>query len=270
MSAQNGIRANDQEIKRLIEKKGGLLKELVEPSRRKTLERARKGDRVSLESLQYLAQLFGVEVSDISIEDDVPLPYQRSVSMKFIRTESLKGFPKGFFEANDYEDSLFLSPIAVEARFEVDDPTEEQAETAAQLVEAVEAMINPQEASVMIRAKGKLNGTIKKLADLGIYLYVGSYKKRQGALPFIDADQTEIAVAVITNRLLLIFSESRKSRALQRQVDQGMSLEDLQEEQVWLKEELEKEGRSESNEEELRYLNKLREEAKQVLVDCRI
>ena len=156
------------------------------------------------------------------------------------------------------------------AKFEVDDPSEEQAEIAAQLVDSVEAMTKPQTASAMIRAKGKLNSTIKKLAELEIYLYVGSYKHRQQVLPFIDADQSEMALSVIPNRLLLIFNESRKSRAIQRQVDLGSSSDGANEDEVWLKGQLEKEAKGELDEEGLRFLNKLREDAKSVFVDCRI
>jgi hypothetical protein len=270
MPAHKGVRANAKEINRLIEERGGLLKALVIPSRRKTLDRARKGESMKLESLQYLANIFEVDVSDILIDEDRSLTYQRFVSLKFIRTESLKGFPKDFFEITDWNDTDLLMPFEVEAKFEIDDPTEEQAETAAQLVDSVEAMINPQKASAMIRAKGKLNSTIKKLAELGIYLYVGSYKHRQRVLPFIDADQSEITLCVIPNRLLLIFTESRKSRAIQRQVDQGMSLDALKEEEYCVYGQLEKEKRDALDEEEIRYLNKMREDAKNTLVDCSI
>jgi hypothetical protein len=270
MPAHKGFRANANEINRLIEERGGLLKALVIPSRRKTLDRARKGESIKLESLQYLANILEVDVSDILIDEDQPLTYQRFASLKFIRTESLKGFPKDFFEITDWNDINLLKPFEVEAKFEVDDPSEEQAEIAAQMVDSVEAMINPQKPSSMIRAKGKLNSTIKKLAELGIYLYVGSYKHRRCVLPFIDADQSEIISPVIPNRLLLIFTESRKSRAIQRQVDQGMSLDALKEEEDWVNGQLDKEKRNLLDDEELRYLNKMREESKSVFVDCRI
>ena len=270
MPAHKGIRAHAKEINRLIEAKGVLLKQLVEPHRLKTLSRARKGHSLSQESMEYLANIFGVDVPAISIEEDQPLTYQQFVSLKFIRTESLKGFPKDFFEITDFEDMDLLTPFEVEAKFEVDDPSEEQAEIAAQLVDSVEAMTKPQKASAMIRAKGKLNNTIKKLEELGIYLYVGSYKHRQSALPFIDTGQSEIAFTPIPNRLLLIFNESRKSRSVQRQVDQGMSLEQLKEDEDWLNEQLKKEATGALDEEGLRYLNKLREEAKSVFVDLSI
>ena len=158
----------------------------------------------------------------------------------------------------------------VEARFEVDDPTEEQSETAAQLVESVEAMASPQQPSVMIRAKGKLNSTIKKLVEMGIYLYVGTYRHRKDVLPFKDADQSEIALPVIINRLLLIFTESRKSRAIQRKVDLGLSWEDIQEMKDWLEDLLSKSAKGELDEESSRMLAKLRVAAKQVFVDLTI
>lgn len=270
MPATRGIRANAKEINRLIDEKGVLIKQLVDPQRQKTLSRARKGHALSRESMEYLANVFEVDVSQISSEDDQTLTFKRFASLKFIRTESLKGFPKDFFEISDFNDVILLTPFEVEAKFEIDDPTEEQAEIAAQLVDSVEAMTKPLKASAMIRAKGKLNSTIKKLTALGIYLYVGSYKHRGCVLPFFDADQTEVVAAVMPNRLLLIFNESRKSRAIQRQVDLGSSSDSANEDEVWLKGQLEKEAKGELDEEGLRFLNKLREDAKSVFVDCRI
>ncbi len=104
MPAPKGIRANADEINRLVDETGILIKQIGDPRRSKTLDRARKGQRMSFESLQYLAQVFNVDIADITVEEDKPQPFQRYASMKFIRTESLKGFPRDFFEITEIED----------------------------------------------------------------------------------------------------------------------------------------------------------------------
>jgi len=270
MPAHKGIRADAKAIESLIKEKDLLIKQLVGPSRRKTLDRARKGNRMSFESMQYLAQVFNVDIADISLEEDKPHMHKRFASMKFFRTESLKGFPKDFMEVTDFEAMDLLNPMTIEARFEVDDPTDEQAEIAAIIVDSVEAIIKTQKPSAMIRAKGKLNSTIKKLTELGIYLYVGSYKHRHSAMPFIDAGQTEVAASVIFERLLLVFTESRKSRAIQRQVDLGMSLNDMEQDTEWVNDLINRAEKGELDEESIRYLDKIRDEAKHIFIDLKI
>ena len=182
---------------------------------------------------------------------------------------SLKGFPRDFFKLQ-IEDMDYLKPFDIEAQFEIDDPSEEQAETAAQLVDLIEKLTSELKPSEMIRTIGKLNSNIKKLNDLGIYLYVGNYKQRHYALPWIDADQTEKAHPVESIRLSLIFTKTGKSRSLQREVDLGSSLEGLNEDMDWINGQIEKAANDQLDDEELRFLNKLRDQAKQVLVDCRI
>jgi hypothetical protein len=163
--AKKGIQPNTQEIERLIAAKGGRLKQLVDPHRRKTLYRARKGSPISQESMNYLAQALGVEVTEISILEGQETPYQRTISLKLMRMDSLKGFPEHFFENSDEEDLDLLNPPGVEARFEVEDPTEERTEAAAIVVELVETMTMPQKASEKIRTFGKLNSAIQKLKE---------------------------------------------------------------------------------------------------------
>lgn len=122
----------------------------------------------------------------------------------------------------------------------------------------------------MIRAKGKLNSTIKKLNDLGVYLYVGNYKKRLGALPWIEADQVEKAHPIESICLSLLFTETRKSRSIQREVQHGDSLHQHNDVMDWINGLIDRASKDQLDDEELRYLNKLRDQAKQVLVDCRI
>lgn len=267
MPAHKGVKPDTAAIDQLIKDSGLLIKQIVDPTRRKTLDRARQGQRVKDDFMHYLAQQLGVDVSDITIADDRPIEHRRFVSMKFLRTESLKGFPKGFFDVTEFESFDLLTPIEVEARFDVDDPSEEQAELAANLVDAVEALTRPQKPSTMIRAKGKLNSTIKKLMDSGIYLYIGSYQHRHSAMPFIDADQTEVAVPVVFERLLLIFAETRKSRAIHRKVDLGMSLDDMDQEVEWVNDLIAKSAEDSLDEDSERYLAKMREDAKNYFVD---
>jgi hypothetical protein len=270
MPAHSGIRANAKAIERLIAEKNVLLKQLVEPHRRKTLDRARKGYSISPESMQYLAQVFEVEVSDISIEDDQPVAHKRLVSMKFMRTESLKGFPKDFFGTTDFEDEDKLNPLIVEARLEIDNPQEEQTEIAAQLIELVEAMLGPQSASEKIRSYGKLNSLIQKLKEIGIHLFTGCYRSRDGVLPIFYGGKTEFSCIVISNRLLLIFAADQKSKTLTRPIDQGRNLEDLEKNRDWLDALLAKAVKNELDGDDLRYLNKLREDAKKIFIDPKI
>ena len=103
MPAKKNPRANPEVIDRLIKESGKQLNALVEDSHLKTLQRARKGERLKPASFRYLAQEFGVEISDLVMEEDQPDNYDREVSIRLIRAESIRAFPDNCFYQSDVE-----------------------------------------------------------------------------------------------------------------------------------------------------------------------
>ena len=187
MTTQKNARANPVAFERLLKQSGLKIKEIIDECDLKTFQRARKGERLSPESFQKFAKIFKVEMSELILDEDQRAAYEQRVSIQAKRAESLKGFPTDFFESSDPE---LIVPPEVDARFEIDDPNEEQSELAAQLVDIVESLSRPQQlitrrkASENIRSFGKLNSLIKELAKCGIYLFVGRYEYRHGACAY--------------------------------------------------------------------------------------
>jgi hypothetical protein len=163
-----------------------------------------------------------------------------------------------------------LIDMVVKVRFGIADPSEELAEKCAQLVELLEAITKQSKSSVYIRNCGKLNAIIKNLNKNGVSIYMGHYKFRKGVWPYIDGFDREIALEAIVDHALVVFAENSKSETITREVDQGTSLEDLQEHLIETQKLLDQESKNELDDEGKFWLNKMRKESKKIFYDLRV
>lgn len=267
MGAPRGVVLDGEKIKSLMKDRDLQQKQVVDPGQIRTLQRAIEGKRVRKTFAQDIAKGLQVDLHDLYQESDKEGGFERFITIRLQKVDSLSGIPRDVMAGNQDPDVLVDMEIDVE--FGISDPSEELAEQCARLIELLEVVTKKTKSSIYIRNCGKLNSLIKDLNQNGISIYMGHYKVRLGAWPYFDGFVKEIAANVIVGHALVVFKENTTSRTITQKVDQRLSLEELEVDLVETTKLLEQESKNELDDEGKHWLKKLRTESKQLLVDWR-
>jgi hypothetical protein len=267
MGAPRGVVLDGEKIRSLLKEQRLQFKQVVNPSQIRMLQRAIQGKSVRKSSAQVIAKGLDVDLHELYQDPNQAGGFERYITIHLKKVESLSGIPGDVMVGNQNPDVLI--DMEVDVKFGIADPSEELAEKCAQLIELLEAITKQSKSSAYIRNCGKLNAIIKDLNESGISIYMGHYKFRKGVWPYIDGFDREVALEAIVDHALVVFAENSKSQTITREVDQGTSLEDLEEHLIETQKLLEQESKNELDDEGKFWLNKMRKESEQIFYDLR-